>query len=114
VLVVHLEGDDGGLGELILFVQPAPGAAVDAALEGRIARALRSELSPRHVPDRVVAIGEIPRGRTGKRLEVPVKRILLGAEPESVLGPVDLAPATIATLTEMARRRQEEREHVQA
>ena len=82
-LVVHLEDAGGGLGELLLFVVPAEGVGVDPALESRIAAELHAQLSPRHVPDRIVAV---PGGAalTGKKLEVPVKRILLGARPEEV------------------------------
>ncbi len=83
-LVVHLEDAGGGLGELLLFVVPAEGVEVDPALESRIAAELRAQLSPRHVPDRIVAVPAIPRTLTGKKLEVPVKRILLGARPEEV------------------------------
>jgi acetoacetyl-CoA synthetase len=83
-LVVHLEDAGGGLGELLLFVVPADGVEVDPELEARIAAELRAQLSPRHVPDRIVAVPAIPRTLTGKKLEVPVKRILRGARPEDV------------------------------
>ena len=81
-LVVHLEGDDGGPGRLVLFVAPAAGAALDDELRDRIAKALRAELSPRHVPDEIHAVPGVPRTLSGKKLEVPVKRILQGADPE--------------------------------
>ncbi|MFD8594314.1 acetoacetate--CoA ligase [Kitasatospora sp. NPDC059646] len=81
-LVVHLEDPEGGNGELLLFV--AGPAELDDALRTGIARALRSALSPRHVPDVIERVPAVPRNRTGKKLEVPVKRILLGARPESV------------------------------
>jgi acetoacetyl-CoA synthetase len=83
-LVVHLEDPAGGPGQLILFVVPAAGATLDEALRGRIVQALREQLSPRHVPDAVVGVPAVPRGRTGKKLELPVKRILLGEDPASV------------------------------
>ncbi len=70
---------EGGPGELILFVVPAPGVAVDDELRRRIAAALRASLSPRHVPDTVEVVPSIPRTLTAKKLELPVKRILLGA-----------------------------------
>ena len=82
-LVVHLE-DDEGAGELVLFVVLADGVVLDDELRGRIARALRSELSPRHVPDTIRAVPAIPRTLTGKKLEAPVKRILRGEPAESV------------------------------
>ncbi|MFE1549993.1 acetoacetate--CoA ligase [Streptomyces sp. NPDC058718] len=81
-LVVHIEDPEGGNGELLLFV--AGPAQLDDALRTGITRALRSALSPRHVPDVIERVPAVPRNRTGKKLEVPVKRILLGAAPESV------------------------------
>ncbi len=83
-LVVHLEDGSGGAGELLLFVVPREGAVVDEDLRKRIALALRSELSPRHVPDTIVSVPAIPRTLTGKKLEAPVKRILLGEASERV------------------------------
>lgn len=77
-LVVHLEDVDGGPGRLILFVQLTPGLVLDDALRTHIGRTLRNELSPRHVPDQMVQVEQIPHNRTGKKLEVPVKRILQG------------------------------------
>ncbi len=82
-LVVHLEDPGGGAGELLLFVVARDGRAVDDELCQRIARELRSELSPRHVPDEIVAVPAVPRTLSGKKLEVPVKRILLGMPPEA-------------------------------
>jgi acetoacetyl-CoA synthetase len=111
-LVVHLEGDDD-LGELVLFVAVEPGAAEEGDELGReIAAALRSGLSPRHVPDRLVVVPEIPTGKTGKRLEVPVKRILLGVAPERVLVPAEVHPGTLETLEAMARERRERKADV--
>ncbi|GAB3200117.1 acetoacetate--CoA ligase [Nocardioides hungaricus] len=104
-LVVHLEDPEGGLGELILFVALREGVAADAGLERRIGRALRDALSPRHVPDRVVVVPGIPVNRTGKKLEVPVKRILRGEEPSAVLSLDVLAdPAVLEPYVEYARQ----------
>ena len=80
-LVVHIEdqSDDGvGMGELLLFIVPAERCAVDDDLKGRIAAELRRSLSPRHVPDAIHGVTGIPRTLSGKKLEVPVKRILTG------------------------------------
>ncbi len=80
-LVVHLDpgpGDDAGMGRLVLFVVLSPGVVLDDALRATIAGALRAELSPRHVPDEIRAIPVVPRTLSGKKLEVPVKRILQG------------------------------------
>jgi acetoacetyl-CoA synthetase len=83
-LVVHLEDPGGGSGELLLFVQLRDGLSLDDELRARIAAALRGALSPRHVPDRVEAVPAIPHTLTGKKLELPVKRILLGMPAEQV------------------------------
>ena len=83
-LVIHLEDPDGGMGELVLFVQTEDGVSFTDALSARIRTELKSRLSPRHAPDEVVPVTRIPLGRTGKKLEVPVKRIVQGATAESV------------------------------
>jgi acetoacetyl-CoA synthetase len=84
-LIVHLEDAEGGAGELVLFVQLGEGVALDDDLRVRIARSLRSALSPRHVPDTIEAVPSIPRTLTGKKLELPVKKILQGAERDDVV-----------------------------
>jgi acetoacetyl-CoA synthetase len=93
-LVVHLEDPAGGNGELLLYVQLRSGAVLDDALRRRIATALRTELSPRHVPDGIAELPVIPRNRTGKKLELPAKRILLGAALEDVASRDVLADPT--------------------
>jgi acetoacetyl-CoA synthetase len=105
-LVVHLEDSEGGAGELLLFVVLRDGAVVDDDLRARLAGALRAELSPRHVPDTVEAVPAIPRTLTGKKLELPVKRMLLGAAPSEVSSRDALAdPAAIDALAQYARSR---------
>ena len=95
-LVVHLEDEEGGAGELVLFVVLADGVVLDDDLRADIARDLRSQLSPRHVPDMIRAVPAIPRTLTGKKLEAPVKRILRGeavdavASKDSLLDPTAL------------------------
>jgi acetoacetyl-CoA synthetase len=92
-LIVHLENPAGGNGELILFVVLRSGVELDELLRASIARELRAALSPRHVPDAVIAVPAVPRTRTGKKLELPAKRILQGrpiaevATPDSLLDP---------------------------
>ncbi len=90
-LVVHLEDPEGGPGRLLLFVTPAPGVEVDDALRRRIAGALRTQLSPRHVPDEIRAVPGVPRTLSGKKLEVPVKRILTGEDPDAAASRGSLA-----------------------
>ena len=104
-LVVHLEDDAGGPGELLLFVVPRDGT-LDDGLRGRIAQALRTELSPRHVPDHVLAVPAIPRTLSGKKLEVPVKRILLGAPADVAASRDALAdPRSLQPFEALARDR---------
>lgn len=106
-LVVHLEGDDGGAGELLLFVALAPGAEAGDDLPARIARTLRTELSPRHVPDRLEVVPAIPRTLSGKKLEVPVKRILTGTPVERAVSPDALTdPASVEPFARLAAERQ--------
>jgi acetoacetyl-CoA synthetase len=93
-LVVHLEDPSGGNGELLLFVQLQKDIQLDDTLRRTVASALRTSLSPRHVPDTIAAVPAVPRNRTGKKLELPVKKILLGAPPEDVVGPDVLADPT--------------------
>ena len=83
-IVVHLEDETGGPGQLLLFVVLADQAALDDELRSTIGQSLRRELSPRHVPDAITAVPAIPRTLTGKKLEAPVKRVLAGAAPEEV------------------------------
>jgi acetoacetyl-CoA synthetase len=86
-------GKLGQEGRLILYVVPAPGCAVDAALAGQIKSTLRAELSPRHVPDEIHQVPGIPRTLSGKKLEVPVRKILQGtavadaADPDALANP---------------------------
>jgi acetoacetyl-CoA synthetase len=107
-LVVHLEDPDGGNGELLLFVTLEPGARLDKAMRRLIATALRTSLSPRHLPDQVFAVPVIPRNLTAKKLELPVKRILQGSRVEEVASRDALAvPTSLDPFTELARARAE-------
>lgn len=85
-LVVGVELDDGGYW-MPLFVACADGVEFGQDLRSRIVDAVRTGASPRHVPDDVIAVPGIPRTMTGKRLEIPIKRILLGAKASDVLTP---------------------------
>ena len=96
----------GAEGRCWLFVVLADsGCSLDDELRGEHRARLRAELSPRHVPDEIVAVDEVPRTLTGKKLEVPVKRILCGqpwettvsrgamANPDALLPFLELAGA---------------------
>ncbi|MFD6895959.1 acetoacetate--CoA ligase [Rhodococcus sp. NPDC060086] len=78
-LALGIERPDGRYW-MPLFVVLADGVTLDEALRERIRTELRTRISPRHVPDDIIAAPGIPHTRTGKKLEVPIKRILQGAE----------------------------------
>jgi len=82
---------DGTPGWLALYVVLGQGAHLDDALVGRIKTRIRENCSPRHVPDEITAVPAVPRTLSGKLLEVPVKRILMGAEPSTVASRDSLA-----------------------
>lgn len=86
--------DTGRLGEdgrLVLFVQLAPGRELDDDLAARIRAAIRKQLSPRHVPDEIVSVPGVPRTLSGKKLEIPVRKILLGTPVTEAADPSALA-----------------------
>ena len=88
-LVIGVEqGDDGYW--LGLFVVPAEGVAVDDALRDRIGATLRSRLTPRHVPDEIVAAPAVPHTLSGKKLEVPIKKLLRGTPLEKAANPASV------------------------
>jgi acetoacetyl-CoA synthetase len=106
-LVVDLPIDQSGAESLILlFVVLGDGAELDEAIVDRIRGDLRKTCSPRHVPDEVIAVPIVPRTISGKLLEVPVKRILLGADPEKVASRGSLAnPESLDWFIEFAAQR---------
>jgi acetoacetyl-CoA synthetase len=79
-LVVDVPRD--GEGWMPLFVVLREGAELDDALRGEIRARVREDCSPRHLPDEIIAVDDVPRTLSGKVLELPVKRILMGTEPE--------------------------------
>ncbi len=82
-LVVDVPGANlGDELKMILFVVLREGVQLDEELEGRIRARIRQDCSPRHVPNEIRQISEVPRTLSGKVLEVPVKRILMGTPPE--------------------------------
>jgi acetoacetyl-CoA synthetase len=87
-----------------LFVVLRPGVALGEELKGRIRRRIREDCSPRHVPDEVMQIAEVPRTLSGKTLEVPVKRILMGAAPTEAASVDSLAnPRALDYFVELAQ-----------
>ncbi len=93
----------GTEGWMPLFVVLREGAELDDPLIKEIAKRIREQCSPRHVPDRVYAIDEVPRTLSGKVLEVPVKRILMGTPAEQAASRDSLAnPAALDYFVELA------------
>jgi acetoacetyl-CoA synthetase len=102
-LVVDVPREDGD-SWMPLFVVLREGAALSDELVGEIRRRVREDCSPRHVPSEVVEIAEVPRTLSGKVLEVPVKRILMGEEPERAASRDSLAnPAALDVFVALAR-----------
>lgn len=102
VVDVPREGEENWMP---LFVVLREGASLDDDLRGRLARRIRTDCSPRHVPNEVHAIAEVPRTLSGKALEVPVKRILMGTPPEKAASRESLAnPAALDWFVELAAR----------
>jgi acetoacetyl-CoA synthetase len=79
-VVLGVEQPDGGYW-MPLFVQLAPGSELTDELVAELKAAIRSQASPRHVPDEIIAVPGVPHTRTGKRLEVPLKRLFQGVDP---------------------------------
>lgn len=101
-LVVHLETDD----RLLLFLALRPGASLTDALRATITRELRHSLSPRHVPDEIQVVPAIPRTLSGKKLEVPVKRILTGTPVDVAASRGSLAdPSSLDAFADLAAER---------
>ena len=103
-LVVDIPAQGDAELRMILFVVLRDGVALDEELSARIKRRIREDCSPRHVPNEVVQIEEVPRTLSGKVLEVPVKRILMGAPPGEAASVDSLAnPRSLDYFVEMAK-----------
>ncbi|MEQ4717958.1 acetoacetate--CoA ligase [Nonomuraea sp. B19D2] len=107
-LVIGAEEPDGGYW-MPLFVKPADGVELVESLREKIRHTIRTQLSPRHVPDDVIVVPGIPHTRTGKKLELPVKRLLQGMPAERVVDPsaVD-APELIRFYADLGSSHREE------
>jgi acetoacetyl-CoA synthetase len=100
VVDIPKKGTDGVID---LFVVLREGAELDDDLRKTLARAIRERCSPRHVPDEVRAIAAVPRTLSGKVVEVPTKRILMGADPTKVVSRDSLAnPEALDYFVELA------------
>ncbi|MGB8382088.1 MAG: acetoacetate--CoA ligase [Dermatophilaceae bacterium] len=90
-------------GDLLLFVVPVAGVTLDGELERKLRTAIRTGLSPRHVPDRIIAVPTVPRTLNGKKCEVPVKRILSGVPVDKAVARGSLAdPGALEPFLAMA------------
>ena len=97
-------GSLGDSGELWLFVVMAAGCDLDEGFTDRLRERLRKDLSPRHVPDQIRAVPDVPKTLSGKKLEVPIRKILAGVPEEKALNRGTLAnPESIAPLLGAAR-----------
>ena len=95
----------GTEGWMPLFVVLGEGLSLDEELVGKIRKRVRADCSPRHVPDEVFQIAEVPRTLSGKVLEIPVKKILMGTDPERAASRDSLAnPAALDWFVEFAGR----------
>jgi acetoacetyl-CoA synthetase len=95
----------GGNSFMPLFVVLQVGVELDDDLKGRIKQSIRENTSPRHVPNEIFAVPEIPKTLNGKKLEVPVKKILSGTPPEKAASKDSLSnPESLDTFAELAER----------
>jgi acetoacetyl-CoA synthetase len=105
-LVVDLEGLEGE-SYMPLFVVLSPGAVLDDKLRHKIRQSLREQLSPRHLPDEIIAVPEIPYTLSGKKMELPVRRVLKGRPLEKAANPDAMRnPGAITFFADFARRRE--------
>ena len=94
----------GTEGWMPLFVVLAEDTTLDDEIKGEIKRRIREDCSPRHVPNEIYEVAEIPRTLSGKVLEIPVKKILMGTRPENAASRDSLAnPEALDYFVELAR-----------
>jgi acetoacetyl-CoA synthetase len=102
-LIVNLDLPGGGF-FMPLFVTLADGRVLDDAIRREICDRLRAEYTPRHVPDRIIQVHAIPATLTGKKMEVPVRKLLLGVAPEEAANVNAMAnPDSLAEFASYAR-----------
>jgi acetoacetyl-CoA synthetase len=89
-----------------LFVVLREGVALDAAMKGKLNNAIKTALSPRFVPNDIFQVAEIPRTLSGKKQELPIKKLLLGQPIEKVVNKDAMAnPASLDWFVELAKQR---------
>jgi acetoacetyl-CoA synthetase len=90
---------------LPLFVVLKEGVVLDEALVAKIKERVRTQVSPRHVPDEIFQVDEIPRTLNGKKMEVPIRKILLGHPIEKAVNPDSMSnPSSLAFFIELAKK----------
>lgn len=105
-LVLGIEEPDGGYWMPLFVVLTDPDRELDDELRDRIRTAIRTHASPRHVPDDIYRVAALPHTRTGKRLEVPLKRMMQGVDPDTVVQRTALDdPSLLKPFLELARQR---------
>jgi len=107
-LVVGIEQPDGGYWMPLFVVRtdPADTSTDNASLTEHVQRTLRTQVSPRHVPDEVIVVPALPHTLTGKRLEVPIKRLLQGTALEDATNSTSVDdPAALQWFVDLARQR---------
>jgi acetoacetyl-CoA synthetase len=91
---------------MALFVTLDGDAVLDDDARAEIVAAIRGAASPRHVPDEIMQVPAIPRTMTGKKLEVPIKRLFMGADPATAVNRNAVAdPAALDAFVELAAAR---------
>jgi len=106
-LIVNLDLP-GGRFHMPLFVQLVDGLRLDDRIQDKIRDRLRHEYTPRHVPDRIVQVPDIPITLTGKKLEVPVRKILLGVPPDEAANRNAMAnPGSLDFFADYATKQQD-------
>ncbi len=102
-LRINLDLPGGGF-FMPLFVKLAPGLGLDASLERKICDRLRHDYTARHVPDRIIQVPEIPATLTGKKMEVPVRKILRGVSADDAANVSAMAnPGSLSFFVTYAR-----------
>ncbi|WP_109472033.1 acetoacetate--CoA ligase [Ornithinimicrobium cavernae] len=113
-LVLGIEEPDGGYWMPLFVVLTDPAAELSDELRDHIRQQIRTHASPRHVPDEIIRVAALPHTRTGKRLEVPLKRMMQGADPDSVVQRTALDdPELLTPFLDLARERRARRPSVQ-
>jgi acetoacetyl-CoA synthetase len=103
-LVVDIHGPDGSA-FMPLFVVLEEGVELDDVLAKRIKKSIRENASPRHVPNEILAVEDVPRTLNGKKLEVPVKKVLSGTPPEEAASKDSLSnPDSLDRFARLAER----------